>query len=189
MGFRICYLASKAPAEKIADVLEVTIAESVSEIPYGDWWLATLKNSGWTIFWSENEEFLGEKETGISSLSQNFDTYVCHVNETVMWCSAEFWSKGKKIWCVSHRGDGDDIFDLTTDGPLPANFEELKDHHFANQHEDGEDVDHVFEIPLELAASEIDFRHDAFLDPEDASRVFRVAAPKKKGFLSRMFGG
>ncbi len=188
MGFRISYLASKASPEILADHLSLTLGEPVTEMPSDDWWIATLKESGWTLLWSESEDF-GQKSVGrVAELSKQFDTYICEVNETVMWSSAELWKDGRQVWKVTHAGDGDDIFDLSQTGALPEGFPALKQEHISAQQNDGEDVDHIFDIPLDLAALDIGFRHDHYLEKGAVEAFITIAKPQKKGLLSRIFG-
>jgi hypothetical protein len=89
---------------------------------------------------------------------------------------------------VTHAGDGEDIFDLSVSGALPDGFSDLKQTHTSNQENDGEEVDHIFEIPLDLAASDFGFRHDSYLEQSDVETFLTIFAPKKKGLLSRILG-
>ncbi len=187
MGFRICYLAARLEPEIFARSLGLQVTEQTDELPVDYWWAARLKN-GWTILWAEDETFGASNRERIEQLSNEADIVHCEVNETVMWCSAEYWSDGQSKWKVTHRGDGADRFDLTADGDLPAEFAEIRQQHFQAQKDDGEDVDHVFEIPLDLARSIIDFRHEEFLESDDVDTFFVLNPPAKKGILARLFG-
>ncbi|MCG7574813.1 hypothetical protein MHM39_14670 [Phaeobacter sp. CNT1-3] len=189
MGFRICYLASKAAPDELIEKLGLTKGNSVEEMPAGVWWAAKLENSGWTILWSEDENFGGSVQAEIAELSQTHQTYICEVNETVMWSSSELWEKGQQVWKVTHAGDGEDRFNLSEIGELPENYTALKQLHFLNQKQEEENVDHIFEIPLDLPALRIGFRHEDYLETKDVTS-FEVVAPKKKrNLLSRIFGG
>ncbi len=78
------------------------------------------------------------------------------------------WRDGKLVWSVSHDGsDGGE--ELAVEGQLPEVFEELKQEAIAAQTElrtdadgedEGEEVNFVFDIPLDLAAEITGFRHD-----------------------------
>ncbi|WP_299475165.1 hypothetical protein [uncultured Roseibium sp.] len=70
---------------------------------------------------------------------------------------------------------------------LPGHYQNLRDACFADQQSDGDEVDHVFEIPLDLVAVDIDFRHDNYLAPADVEKYFPVAARVKQGFLASLF--
>lgn len=188
MGFRICYLASTASPQEMSDALGLTMGAPADERPEGEWWAARLLTSGWTILWSEDENFGRSAVRLVEALSQTHQTYVCEVNETCMWSSAEFWQDGRCEWKATHAGDGGDIFDLTETGDLPENYSSIAQRHIANQHSDGDGVDHIFEVPLDLADSVIGFRHDEYLEAGNVEMFFPVAPPAKKGFFARLLG-
>ena len=191
MGFRICYLASEAPPEVLVEKLGLNHGDQTDEMPDGDWWTAKLKSSGWTILWSEDEGFGQSAKEQVAELSQKHRTYICEVNETCMWSSSELWQNGQQFWRVTHAGDGEDRFDLTEIGQLPEAFAELKQRHFQTQKTTDENVDYIFEIPLDLPALEIGFRHEDHLEAEDVE-AFNIIFPnepeKKPSLLSRIFG-
>lgn len=189
MGFRICYIASKLDPNEMVAALGLQIVGNEDEMPDSSWWIAVLKKSGWSVLWSEDEEFGARSRDQLADLSHKADLVHCEVNETVMWSSSEFWSKGKSVWNVTHAGDGDDRFDLNTKGELPSQFSDIKEQQFQTQKNEEEDVDHIFEIPLDLAKSYIGFRHEDFLQRDDVDEFRIIAAPPKAGFLSRIFGG
>ena len=82
------------------------------------------------------------------------------LDEGSMNALAMEWRDGKQAWSVSHDGsEGGDT--LEVEGRLPDVFEELKQEAMAVQAEaEGGMVDHVFDIPLDLAAEITGFRHD-----------------------------
>ena len=122
MGFRICYIASRATAEQLVSSLGLSTGETRQDVPEGEWWAARLRKSGWTVLWSEAEDFGQQVTAQVAQLSRAFDTYICEVNETVMWSAAEYWSGGRRVWRLTHAGDGGDILDLTETGSLPEAF-------------------------------------------------------------------
>ncbi len=191
MGFRICYLASEALPDELIDKLGLTKGEPVEEMPDGNWWTARLNSTGWTILWSEDEGFGRSVRDQVAELSQKHRTYICEVNETVMWSSSELWQNGRQIWKVTHAGDGEDRFDLSEIGELPATYNELKQRHVLAQVNKEENIDYAFEIPLDLPALEIGFRHENYLEAEDVE-VFNIIALKSpkitRSLLSRIFG-
>lgn len=188
LGFRICYLASKASPEELAESLNLAIGDPAPEMPDGEWWIAKLKRSGWTILWSEDEGFGERTVEKTAELSREHPTYICEVNETVMWSSAAFWKDGQQIWKVTHAGDGDDIFDLSETGALPDGYLDLKQRHTLVQQNDGEGVDHIFEVPLDLAALDFGFRHENYLEQNDVESFLTIIIPRRKSLLSRILG-
>ena len=188
MGFRICYVAAQRPATELTTSLGLKIIGQDDEMPEGAWWVANLKQSGWSVLWSEDEEFGARSQELLAETSKTSDLIHCEVNETCMWSAATYWSDGKPVWTVTHAGDGDDIYDLTTEGTLPAQFADIKQQHFLKQEGDA-DCDQIFEIPLELARSFIGFRHEDVLEPDDVDTFYEVSsAPRKASFFAKVLG-
>ncbi|HOY79264.1 MAG TPA: hypothetical protein PLN33_15720 [Hyphomonadaceae bacterium] len=68
------------------------------------------------------------------------------------------WVDGKLVWSAAYDGsEGGD--QLAVEGTLPAVFAELSHEASALQAEGGS-AEHVFDIPLDLAADVTGFRHD-----------------------------
>jgi hypothetical protein len=158
MGFRICYVAAKIKPEDLAAGLERKVLREVEEMPFdSDWWVAEIKPKEWSVLWAEDGTFGRNAISQIAALSMTTDVIFCEVNETTMWSSAECWSKGNRTWVVTHAGDGEDRFDLSKSGDLPPALSEIETQLVADQNADDGTVDHIFDIPLELAASYIAF--------------------------------
>ena len=187
MGFRICYIGGNCPPEDLAAHMQMDVDGSTAEMPFGESWVAKIKESGWSVLWSEDETFVESNSSLISKASQSIDLISCEVNETCMWSSAEFLRDGKSVWKVTHAGDGEDIFDLSEHGTLPTEFEKLKTEHFDNQKVDV-GCDHIFEIPLDTASFFLKFRHDQYLDPTSVDQ-FRILKEKKRpSFFGSLLG-
>jgi hypothetical protein len=85
------------------------------------------------------------------------------IHEGSMNSLATEWRDGKQVWSVSHDGsEGGEQLDV--EGQLPEVFAELQHEATAAQAEaggeEGEGVNFVFDIPLDLAAEITGFRHD-----------------------------
>ena len=68
---------------------------------------------------------------------------------------------GRSVWKVGHSGD-QNVWDFHATGDVPASFEILRQQAFSKQGEE-DDVDYVFDIPLDLAAELTSFRHDEWV--------------------------
>lgn len=192
MGFRICYLAAKCEPLQMARAFGLEVEETFLERPFGRWWVAQLAESGWSVLWSEKENYGARSQDAIAALSRQVDVIHCEVNETVMWSSAACWSNGELLWRITHVGGDEGVFDLTSEGKLPLYFAEIRDKHFAKQNEeDAEDefsCDYVFEIPLDVANASIHFRHDGVANPEVVVGFHIIAPPKRAWLWSRLLG-
>lgn len=107
-----------------------------------------------------DEPLFKSKQLGsISRLGRMFNG---SMSETVMFSGFAAWSKGRKTWSIEHHGD-DDLLHLKATGKLLREDLALKDAALELQRAAGEnaEVDHVFELALDLA------RRHAALDPND----------------------
>jgi hypothetical protein len=96
------------------------------------------------------------KPVDLGKLSIDHDVILCLIEEHVMVSSAEFWSKGKRQWWISHKGEnGPKGLELDGDPPdiYPAIRKEMEQQQLA-------EVDYIFEIPLKVAQSLVGFKHD-----------------------------
>jgi hypothetical protein len=187
VGFRISYLGAKCTPEAIAEHFDLAVTHTEANMPDGESWITRLSESGWSLLWAEEEEFVRTNSKLIKTLSLKAEVVACEVNETVMWSSAEYWRNGTVLWKVTHAGDGDGRYDVSASGALPDQYASIKQTHMDLQKGDDE-VDFLFEIPLETASLHLGFRHDQVLDSSavDYYRIF--AGRRKRGFFSSLFG-
>jgi len=134
------------------------------------------------------------KEATLEKLSQAGEVVSCFVEDHVMFSSAAAWKNGKQIWRVAHDGGEDQILHLETSGDLPAEFESIHKELFAKQEQeasapDDPKVDHVYDLPAELAKALTGFRHDEDITGVSGD-IYEVLEPAKKtgSLLKRWFG-
>ncbi|TGS10782.1 hypothetical protein EN852_025170 [Mesorhizobium sp. M2E.F.Ca.ET.209.01.1.1] len=102
--------------------------------------------------------FPNPPDSHLSVFSQGKEMVVVHIEELTMFARAELWNDGSNIWRIWHSGD-ENVMDLHTTGDLPASFEAKRQQAFSKQDKE-DDVDYIFDIPLDLAAELTGFRHD-----------------------------
>jgi hypothetical protein len=88
------------------------------------------------------------------------------IEEHVMFSCASLWRDGREVWRVAHQGD-ETIDNLSATGDLPPELDGIRREFERRQAEEGggaAEVDHIFEVPLELAKTLTGFKHD---EPED----------------------
>jgi hypothetical protein len=92
-------------------------------------------------------------------------------------CShAAYWRDGQQIWSVYHNGGDRGTYDLQIQGNPPHHFSEIRDRLNSQQVQAGgekADVDHIFDVPVELARSITGYRHDQDI-PELGKLVHNV---------------
>jgi hypothetical protein len=129
--------------------------------------------SGWTLITALGCDHRIIAPAALVALSADCEVLACSVEEHVNFSYAAWWSQGVRVWEVFHQGDRDCV-NLSTDGVLPAEFSDAVAAHVTAGSMDtiDEDVDSVFDIPLDLAERLTGFRHDAAGGPGD--EVFQI---------------
>lgn len=187
MRIRVCYLASKAPIDELASTFRLVLSRPQAKMPVGQWWVTSIEQSGWTILWSEDENFCQRSIQNVAKLSQKYETYICEINEVVMWSAAEYWRGGRQIWNVTHAGDCDDILNLMEVGVFPKNFSLLKEKYYFAQKNQSDDIDYIFKVPLELVALNTGFKYEYNMRKRDFGTFHTIILPPKR-LLSCIFG-
>jgi hypothetical protein len=123
-------------------------------------------------------------------LSQAGEVVRCFVEGHVMFSSASARKNGRQFWRVAHDGGQDGVFE--TSGDLPAEFASIQMNLFAKQEKETAEpddlkVDHVYELPAEVAKELTGFRHDQDI-PGISGDIFAALEPKSGSLLSRLFG-
>jgi hypothetical protein len=129
------------------------------EIPDSDI-VGTQLPTGWCLVLFDHNVI---EERFLKQLSQAGEVVYCFVEDHVMYSSASGWNSGREIWQVAHDGGERGVLHLETGGNPPAEFEGIRKELFARQvaaDRDKVEVDHVYEIPAELAKQLTGFRHD-----------------------------
>ncbi len=151
----------------------------------------TALPTGWYVVVFNRTEI---KDNTLEKLSQAGEAVCCFVEDHVMFCSAAAWKNGQKLWRVAHDGGEDKVLHLETSGELPVEFESIRESVFAKQAQEAAErdelkVDHVYELPAELAKKLTRFRHDQDM-PGLADEAFEVLEPAKEagGLFGRLFG-
>jgi len=148
--------------------------------------------TGWCVVVFNRTEI---KDKTLEKLSQSGEAIGCFIEEHVMFSSASAWKNGKQTWRVEHNGEEDKVLHLEASGNLPTEFENVRKKAFAKQETtEHDDVDYVFDIPVELAKELTGFRHDQDV-PGMSGDTFEVLEPaggsgttKAGSLLNRLFG-
>lgn len=194
MGFSIAWCAVREEnAPQFLEQLGLVSTSQTEEVPESLISTARLQ-SGWRVLWYNKYDCPFFRTEDLSRISKDQDILLCLVEEHVMASSAEYWSRGERVWWVSHEGDSGPK-GLSFEGHLPECFASVKkDMEEAQRAEGGDeaDVDYIFEIPLKIAQSLAGFKHDEEC-PHLNEEQFVVLTSKsrdesKKGFFSKLFG-
>jgi hypothetical protein len=192
MGYSLSWLAVRQKSlTEVCGLLGLVDTGQTEEEPESGITAAALPN-GWLLITSNSTDliFSGNKDL-LKSVSTGSECIACFVEEHVMCSDTECWRDGSAIWSVMHAAD-QGLMDLETKGKLPPQFTEISQRLIGQQQKAGgkkAEVDHLFDIPLELAQSITGYRHDV---SHETSLVFHVlnfkTPPKAKGFFRRILG-
>ena len=115
--------------------------------------------TGWYAVIFDHREMTDDM---LESLSLRGEAVYCFVEDHVMVSCASGWLDGKEVWSVAHdceRGR----FHLGVRGRAPSELKSIAERLNAEQRAAGgekADVDHVYDVPAEIAKQLTGFRHD-----------------------------
>ena len=125
--------------------------------------------NGWYIVIADSCDDRIVRKTTLVQLSERCRVIVCALEEHVMASSCASWEEGKKKWSVKHQSERG-VLDVKTSGKVPEIFYPLKEKLIREQKAEGganADVDHLFDLPLELAKEYTGFKHDEVANDTD----------------------
>jgi hypothetical protein len=194
MGFALSWLAVKGKApEAIHDELQLRATGRREEIPESPL-VGSLSAAGWYLIVAQQAEHRLVGRPTMEQLSRGCEAIACTVEEHVMYSESSGWRDGKQLWLVTHSGE-DGPKDVSATGSLPPSYAAIRDRFIARQEAEGgveAEVDYLSEIPVVLAQSFVDFKHDA-VSPAFEAQGFEIlestqklpASPKS--WLGRLF--
>jgi hypothetical protein len=148
---------------------------------------AALK-SGWCAVFAQYslvmDALMGTSPPRLERLPPQSRCVACVVLEHAMVSYAGLWEGGRPLWEIRHDG-GDH---LEASGKLPPEFPAIRDLALAKQRDRGPgpwSVDHLFDVPMDAAATITDYRHDRVLEPFFL-RNLRTLEPVNGNVLTRL---
>lgn len=161
MGYSLSWVAIETAGEKaLLTQLGLHATTEISEAgPEFD--LSGAHLPGWYLLVADHSDALVDEQL-LKTLSGHGRVIAAMVEEHVMFSSAEEWSNGERVWGVIHVPDAG-LYHIGVEGSLPDAFGAIHQRQFTEQEKDGgmdAGVDHIIDIPLELAAAITGFRHD-----------------------------
>lgn len=191
MGYALSWAAQKAGSlQTMCSVLGLRPTGKHEEIAESEFVGAQLLSEWHIVLFNRNII----DDSSLKELSRSGDVIYCFVEDHVMFSSASAWNKGKEIWRVVHDGGEKGVLHLETTGNPPEQFEEVRMKLCSEQEAADRDnikVDHVYEIPSELAKQLVGFHHDEDtpgLVGEAFEVLERVEKMTPKSALGKLFG-
>jgi hypothetical protein len=181
MGYSLSWVAVNAVPQAVYAALDVQPTGERREDAFRRGSVSALLLGGRTVVVFGHKEL---KNDQLAAVSRVGETIYCFVEEHVMVMVASLWRDGKQVWRVTHDGQ-ESARHLSTDGDVPPEFTPIRDKYLAKQAEEPEeDVDHISDIPVELARELTGYRHDQEFPGADDGEPFEVLEPTKKMWWS-----
>ena len=185
MGFALSWIAVKGhSAQGVQAALGVRPTGKREELPESDLTGAQLSTELYLVVFNR-EELPPAK---LSEYSSSFELIYGFVEEHVMYCTVAAWQSGKELWSVVHDAQ-EGILHLAVNGTPPTSFAAIRDRLVADQKiEDSQNpkVDHIFDIPVELAKELTGYRYDRDIE-RSGTAAFEVLEPVKTSWLGKLF--
>lgn len=186
MGYSFSWVAVQQKAEAALRT-HFGLRELDETAGAADFPLSFARAGEWSILqWDHQDHLIDDRL--LQALSVQGRVVAVMLEEHVMFSSVEEWENGQRKWAVAHCGDIH-VLHLDQEGKLPAAFSSINEQQQAKQTDAGEKarVDHICEIPLDLAKAVVGYRHD-----EEGLTFREVEAqnePKENSARQRPIGG
>ena len=145
--------------------------------------------TGWYMVQFDRSEM---EDRVLAHLSRSGEVVCCFIEDHVMVSWASGWREGSKVWSVVHDCEKG-RFHLDIKGEAPAKLKGIAERLIAEQQAAGgekADVDHVYDVPAELAKELTGYRHDQDI-PGVSGDVFEALERRSSGvagLIGRLFG-
>ena len=183
MGFRVQLIAvtgkKSGAVQRDFGVAATGQREAIAESPVVG---AALPNGAYLLYINDPDKIVPD-DKAFSRLSKGASLVACYANETVMNSYACGWANGVKRWSVFHDAQ-QEFKHLETSGTLPPQLQPIRDRLFAEQ-EGVDDVDFIFDIPIELFATLGGIRYDRDIPGAGPDPWEILSAEKASGTESR----
>lgn len=148
---------------------------------------------GWSVVLIHDRHF--EIEPALAAASEGADVLGCEMSEITMYSSLSCYRDGAQLWSVVHDPD-EDVDGVSVEGePPPAFAAILKRRQDQRDQVSNDDVDFIFDVPIDLSVSLCGFRADqcdemtwtALTSPGRRGQDVTTAG-RRPSFLARLFG-
>ena len=173
MGFRVALITVRGiDADTLYERYGVQRTGQREEIAESPVCGATV-STGWELLYLN--DYPRPHSELLAKLSVNAELLFCDVNETCMSSFATRWENGVEKWVVFHDGQ-QSLTHLVTDGELPDEYTSIRDAKLREQEDDGDDVDQIFDVAIDLFASLTGVRYDMDL-PDSTGEDYETLEP------------
>lgn len=173
MGFRVALIAVRGiDADTLYQRYGVQRTGQREEIAESPVCGATV-STGWELLYLN--DYPRPHSELLAKLSVNAELLFCDANETCMSSFATGWKNGEEEWLVFHDAQ-QSLNHLVTDGKLPDGYTAIRDAKIREQADEGDSVDCIFGVPIDLFASLTGIRYDMDL-PNSTGEDYETLIP------------
>jgi hypothetical protein len=180
MGFSISWIAVSGKAKdevlKSLSLADTNEPGEANESPVSG---AALPG-GWYLLFLNDYAHPYLAAARLAELSRGGQALACQVEEHVMATAAFMYADGVRQWDVTHESAGG-LYHLDIEGTPPAQLGEIHARLAAEQDAEGgeeAEVDCMFDVPVELAATICGYRHDRVALASGEEPVFTRLVPE-----------
>jgi hypothetical protein len=168
MGYALSWLAIKnKDSATIRREFQFEETSQKEEFPESD--LTAIQLGEWYIIVGNGDWVVPLSELDFTALSRHCHLVFLNVEEHVMFSFFQYWVNGKKTCQVIHEASSG-LDHLLEEGDFPPQYKSIKDKlvtaHKEEQESGRNEVDYIFDIPVELAQSIVGYRHDTIVKAE-----------------------
>lgn len=135
-----------------------------------------VTNSGVYILYFNDSQAFGDD--AIRAIQANSRLLACNVNETCMYSAVTGINCGHEEWSVIHDSDKGTL-SLECHGDVPAAYTSIRDEQLSKQQQDSDQVDHIFDVPVNLFARLGGIRYDEDMETDDSQPWHTLVSTKK----------
>ena len=186
MGFNLAVLAVTGNnLDTVLRNLDLNRTGQAEDFPDSPISATTLPSGMHAVCYMTRQAAVPQKDQ-LTKLSKRETVLCLEVSETVMNSSLTAWKNGKELWSVWHDASYQGTDHLETTGPLPEEFESIRQRQMKLQAQQDQEldaawpVDHVFDIPVDMFVSLGGFRYDETLDFPNPWEILEPLPKKDK---------
>jgi hypothetical protein len=160
MGFNVSWIAVDTSCER-ALFEHFGLKETAETCEEAEFTISGMRIGSWYVLQWDHQDFLVDEQL-LKKLSAHGRLIAVMVEEHVMFASAEEWKDGNRIWGAVHCADVH-LMHIGEEGEMPDIYGEVLAEQLQKQQTSGglkADVDHIMDIPLELAHVLVGYKHD-----------------------------
>lgn len=187
MGYSLSWIAvHENSSDQLNNALQIRPTGVREDIAESECTSARLPSGHYLVIFNREEL----SPALLKDVSRSVPLIFGYAEEHVMCSSVAAWENGAERWALIHDAQ-EGMFDLQVRGAPPEQYHAIRERLFAEQAADGGEqagVDHIFDIPVELAHELIGYRYDQDIEGLKANGFEVMESARKPGFFARLTG-